>query len=220
MGRFPKNLIIPIVQPRGQDGQTVKMSRITGLDLRMWADEVLKPGVDALFSDAAGFATGDHCRFCPAKIDCPALYALAKKASRVEFGELPPDPMTFSDKELSQVLDGIEILGWWFQEIRAEASGRIEKGKKVPNWKLVPKRATRKWAKPDELPDCLPEDKFWDRKVKSPTQVQKIDPQIYGELEEGGHIDKTSSGTTLAPEHDPRAAAKTRSARDEFGVIE
>lgn len=221
LGRFPAHVIIVIVQPRGNDNSPVKIAQIAGLDLMMWAEEVLKPGVDALFSDSAPFATGDHCRFCPAKIDCPALYALAKKTSRVEFGELPPDPMKFTDAELGEILNSVEILGWWFEQVRAEASGRIEKGKPVPNWKLVPKRAMRKWADTrmvEKLLDGNPN--AFKSVLISPTQLEKKDPHVYGVLVEEGMVDKTSSGTTLVPDNDPREAAKQRSAREEFGVIE
>ena len=221
LGRFPASVVIVIIQPRGQDNLPVKMSTITGLDLMMWAHETLKPGVEALFKQDARFATGDHCRFCPAKIDCPALYALAKKTSRVEFGELPPDPVSFSDNELGEVLDSVEVLSWWFQQVRAEASGRIEKGISVPNWKLVPKRANRSWKDAGAVEETLePYGEFFDLKLKSPAQVEKINRNIYERLVEEGMVDKKSSGTTLAPENDPREAAKTKSARDEFGMID
>lgn len=219
MGRFPKHVVMVIIQPRGKDNNAVKISNITGLDLRLWADEVLKPGVDACFRQDAGFATGDHCRFCPAKIDCPALYALAKKASRVEFGEMPADPMTYTDAQLGETLDQIEILSWWFEQVRAEASGRIEKGRTVPNWKLVPKRAMRKWEEGAEE-HLLADGAYYELKPKSPAQVEKIDRKFYQEMVEKGFVSAQSSGTTLTPESDPRQAVKTKSAKEEFGRIE
>jgi hypothetical protein len=218
LGIFPANVVISIIQPRGKDNNPVKVAHLSGLDLMMWSQDVLKPGVDACFQQAAPFATGDHCRFCPAKIDCPALYELAKKTSRTEFGEIPPDPMTLSDTDLGQILDQIEILGWWFEQVRAEASGRIEKGKSVPNWKLVPKRAMRKWAPGAE--DFLEDfDAAWVKKLKTPTQVEKVSKKYYDELVEEGLITKTSSGTTLVPDNDPRDAAKSKRAKDEFDAI-
>jgi hypothetical protein len=220
LNRFPAHVVIVIVQPRGQDDSAVKVSHITGLDLLMWAKETLKPGVEALFSDTAPFATGDHCRFCPAKINCPALYELAKKTSRTQFTNLPPDPIDFTDEELSEILDNIEVLAGWFEAVRAEASGRLENNKKVPGWKLVPKRAMRKYTDQKVVEQLLDHNSMvWDRKLKSPTQVEKVDPEQYETLVERGLIDKVSSGTTLAPDHDPREAVRGRSGRAVFGKL-
>ena len=221
LGRFPAHVVLVIIQPRGQDGQTIKASHISGLDLKIWAEETLKPGVDALFGSAPVFSTGDHCRFCAAKINCPALYQQAKDISRTEFDALPPDPISLDDGELSKILDSVEDMTMWFDEIRAEASGRIEKGKTVPGWKLVPKRAIRKWDNIKVVEDFLQDNQeLWDRKLKSPTQVEKVDPEVYQEAMERGYVSQQSSGTTLAPDHDPRTAVKGRSGREDFDVIE
>lgn len=222
LGFTPGTVTITIIQPRGQDNNPVKVTALSGLDLMIWADEVLKPGVDALFGSAPPLKTGDHCRFCPAKIDCPALYALAKEAAKTDFSHLPPDPMTFSDDELAHVLNNAEVIAQWVESVRAEASGRIEKGKTVPGWKLVPKKAMRRWddAKAvTELLDAAGVEAAFERKLKSPTQIEKMNPNVYEELEADGHVVKNSSGTTLVPDQDPRDAVLGTSARDEFGVI-
>lgn len=221
LGFFPEHIIIVIIQPRGQDGEPVKVDQISGLDLLIWAKEVLKPGVDALFKQAAPYATGDHCRFCAVKSSCPALRELAKRTSRVEFGELPPDPITMSEAELGKVMDHVQVLNMWFEAIRAETSGRIEKGKVVPNWKLVPKRGMRKWTDVKETFNILADvDEAWERKLKTPTQVEKANKEVYDQLFADGHINSQSSGSTLAPQIDPRVAVKAKSAKDEFGLIE
>lgn len=222
LGRFPAQIVLGIVQPRGMDAQPVKIANLSGLDLKIWAEETLKPGVNRLFEDSPALAPGDHCRFCPAKIDCPALYALAKQKARAEFSELPVAPMQLSDADLADVLDWATVLEMWIAEIRAEASGRVEKGNSVPGWKLVPKKGIRKWAK-----DILPEitDFFqdvstaWDQKLKTPTQLEKIDPTVYREAVRRNYVDKSSSGTTLVPDHDPREAVASKSAKDEFGEL-
>ena len=220
LGEFPTHVVNVIIQPRGMDGSpTVKVAQLSGLDLQIWAEETLKPGIDRLFDPAAPLSPGDWCTFCPAKIDCPALYEIAKQKSRAEFGQLPQSPIDFSEDQLGDVLDWLATIEMWVREVRAEASGRIEKGANVSGWKLVPKKAIRKWARANELSDVLPEDRFWDRKVKSPTQVEKVDKRIYDELAEAGFVDRTSSGSTLAPDHDPREAVATKSAKDEFGEL-
>lgn len=222
VGRFPGTVVNVIVQPNGQDGVPVKVSAMSGLDLLMWAEETLKPGVDALFGPAPAFSTGDHCRFCPARIDCPALYALARETSRTEFTKLPPEPVTLDDGALSDILNHITVIEGWFEAVRAEASQRIERGRSVPNWKLVPKRAMRRWADPAKV------EKFgreyaagvFKRVLETPTQVEKKMPRVYEKLEELGLIDKSSSGTTLVPVRDPRDAIIGKSAKEEFTALE
>lgn len=222
LGHVPANVVVVIIQPRGQDGQTVKMVALSGLDLMIWADTVLKPGVNALFDPNPGLRPGDHCRFCPAKIDCPALYELAQKAARTDFSTLPADPMTFTNDELAHVLNNAEAISLWIDAVRAEASGRIEKGQKLPNWKLVPKRAVRRWADEVFVAEVLEDtpDAWAAPKLKSPTQVEKVDPDAYRRLESVGMVDKSSSGTTLVPDLDPRIAVTNKSAKEEFSAIE
>jgi Protein of unknown function (DUF2800) len=219
LGFFPTNVVLVIIQPRGQDRDLVKISAMTGLDLWMWALEVLKPGVDALFGSAPVLATGDHCRFCPAKIDCPALHELAKQTARTDFSHIPPDPMTFTPDELAKVLNNAEVIAQWIDAVRAEASGRIEKGVKIPNWKLVPKRAMRRWADPKTVEEYLQgTPQAFQSKLRSPTQIEKLDKDAYEDLVEKGFVDASSSGTTLVPDMDPRAAIQNLSGRDEFAA--
>ena len=126
-----------------------------------------------------------------------------------------------SEAELGKVMDHVQVLNMWFDAIRAETSGRIEKGKVVPNWKLVPKRGMRKWTDVKDAEDLLADvDEAWERKLKTPTQVEKVNKEVYDQLLEEGQINSQSSGSTLAPQIDPRVAVKAKSAKDEFGLIE
>jgi hypothetical protein len=82
----------------------------------------------------------------------------------------------------------------------------------VPGWKLVPKRAMRKWVDEEAaLKKCknmrrIKENEYCDINMKSPTQMEKAFKEKnipYKEIEV--FIASVSSGTTLVTDSAPRA---------------
>jgi hypothetical protein len=224
---FPDWIEVTIVQPRGMPGQAgVKTERFTGLDLEMWMNDVFVPGVQAVYSPSAKLVVGDHCHFCPAKAVCPALAAHANAVAMATFDALPPGPVTLSDAELSKILDWADVLHQWVDAIRSEASRRIDLGGNIPGWKLVPKRAMRKWLDGKTALDDLvanyhlPIADVAKLTVLSPAQIEKKHPLTYDDLEKRGLIDRSSSGTTLVPDHDTRNAVIARSGTEVFPVLD
>lgn len=81
------------------------------------------------------------CRWCLAAPKCPALKNKAQTLAKQVFApSLPYDP-----KALAETLDFLPILEGWIKNTREFAYSEAERGHDVPNWKLVEKRATRKW---------------------------------------------------------------------------
>ena len=124
----------------------------------------------------------------------------------------PADSLSGAD--LGRILNKVEIMELWIRAVREEASHRLDTGKEVPGWKLVQKRATRKWV--DEpragaalIAAGLPPDALYLTELRSPAQIEKIAPkaaamalkQVFAD-----HVHAVSSGTTLAPESDARPA--------------
>ena len=60
-----------IVQPRAwhKDGP-IRSTEISSENLVNWAFDWLKPKIDACFEDEPVFVAGDHCVFCPHKLNC------------------------------------------------------------------------------------------------------------------------------------------------------
>lgn len=155
-------------------------------------------------SEKAGIEphAGDHCRWCPAAPTCPAKLGVVKKALRMS-----PDAL----EDLSEALDLAEELGPWIKQVQSLVHQRLEAGDKVPGYKLVEKRATRKWLdeqsalaklkalKKLKLPD------YTTVKLCTPPQLEKIckaksvDFAIFAD-----YIGAVSSGTTVAHEDDAR----------------
>lgn len=146
-----------------------------------WADTWLKPG---------------KCTFCPAEATCPALrkQALAVAATYFEpdtgeakIGNLPTE---MSPEKLGETLDLLPMLEDFVKAVRAYAHAQAENGLKIPTpdgeeYHLVDKVGLRKW-KDDETATAvsllslarkhdiaITEDDIFDRKLKSPAQIDK-----------------------------------------------
>ena len=148
------------------------------------------------------------CRWCLAAPKCPALKGKAQELARQVFAPgLPYDP-----KALAETLDFLPILEGWVKNTREFAYGEAEKGHEVPNWKLVEKRASRKWRDEDEAAATidglgLGVECYEAPKVKSPAAIEKLLPKEKRDVLDELTV-KESSGHTLVHESDKRPAIK------------
>ncbi len=209
LARHHKNLVewvdAGIVQPRFNhpDGP-VRSLRMHLDDLLHWAEGTLKQTVDEIHADKVRFKSGAWCRWCPASGSCQHLAHKAQKNAQIVFGSL-------DNAELGAVLDELDMVSKWVNSVRAEASQRIERGQDIPGWKLVDKRAIRKWANPVDAANQMKRmgldvRTFMEAKMKTVAAVaQELDAEQYKAILP--YIDATSSGTTLAPDTDSREAA-------------
>ena len=94
--------------------------------------------------------------------------------------------------------------------MRLYAVAELERGNKVPGWKMVAKRATRKWKDESKIIQWLasrgvPNSEHYTRKIKSPRQVE-ITLGAHG-ITKGsvpvGLMTSESSGTKLARASSP-----------------
>lgn len=165
---------------------------------------------------------GDWCRFCPAQaMHCPAVREKSLALAKNEFSSLE----SYDPKKLSETLDMLPTIEAWIKAVREFSYREAEHGRIPPGWKLVAKRANRKWAKEyksDELArdfGLRPPD-VTTVTLKSPAQVEKLIPKSTPALFDrlNAMVVQESSGKSLVPESDPRPAV-TVSARDVFEVI-
>jgi hypothetical protein len=113
-----------------------------------------------------------------------------------------------SAEDLGRALQLADKLESFIKDARALATQRLEKDMPVAGYKLVSKRPTRQWAKPQETKDLLlamgaKEDQITE--LLSPAQMEKALKRTGLKLPDD-HIVAVSSGSTLAPEDDPRPA--------------
>ena len=183
---------------------------------------------------------GDHCGFCPARAVCPALRQKTYELAQMDFdpitldadrseGTQLPDPATLTPQQLKLVLDHSKMIDGWIKGVEQHAQKLLESGDKVPGYKLVTKRPTRKWIDPEKVRKRLArrktitdEDYLTAPKMLSPAQMEtrhkKNNPKLWKSLE--GDIHKVSSGRTIAKEDDKRPALEHQKAQDDFDAIE
>jgi len=166
---------------------------------------------------------GEHCKYCRAAGDCPALRAKALASIGLEFEvvevdnavSLLPDPAKISRERLGGILEGAEIIDQWLLAVRAYAKSLADRGEEIPGWKLVDKRGRRVWADEEVASptmDAMLGDDAYVTKLHSPTQIEKIlkakklkKPVHWNEL-----VTLSDPGTALVPASDPRAAVAPR----------
>lgn len=219
-------IVMTIVQPRAahKDGP-VRSETISALDLMEWAADLKDAAVATEAADAP-IRAGEHCTFCPAAAICPALRDRALEAAMADFAgatiTVPASPSVLSVDQLARLLDHADLIDDWLAAVRAHALHLAESGVAVPGYKLVQKRATRKWRAEEEVPQALsalgvsPEDTH-KRVLLSPAQIEKLLPK-----EKRAALDalvvKESSGVNLVPDADPRQA-KAPSAISDFANL-
>lgn len=225
----PARIRSTIVQPRGYHPEgVVRSEEFDFAALVDFRDELLAAARATLDRDAP-LVVGDWCRFCKALPVCPAQAREATAVARVEFDALDapeptfPAPETLDADTLSRVLYFAPCFRHWVDAIEQWIAARIDRGEPVPGWKLVPKRATRRWADPEGALVKLAEvgvdaDALYTKKPVSPAQAEKLLKPFsltFDEIEI--EVLKTSSGSTLVPDADARPAL-VPSAQADFAI--
>jgi hypothetical protein len=166
-------------------------------------EQELKLAVKLAQSDKAPLKIGDHCRWCAAKPTCPMMTGAVDRAVHAQLDIL-------NTAEISTYLRQADMLEQWITDLRALAHRILETGKPLPGYKLVAKRATRQWVDDDAalvamLNDGIPEDELLTSKIISPAQAEKV-LKKHGKQLPADQVVAVSTGSTLAPESDPRPA--------------
>jgi hypothetical protein len=211
-----------IVQPRAPHRDGPVRRWVTDPVSLMDFEADLRSAAQATEDPNAPLFAGEHCKFCPAAGICPALRDVAITQAQEEFVDVIAPDLTGED--LARLADKMDLIEDGIRAIRSEMFTRAQGGAKIPGWKLVPKRAVRKWAgEPDIVKGRLAfqfelsPDQIVEEKLRSPAQIEKLLPKHERDALKALVVAE-SSGVTLARETDRRAeAAPKRSAQDDFG---
>jgi len=149
----------------------------------------------------AKLAVGDHCRWCAAKPICPKMTGAVDRALKVQLDNLDAP-------KISAYLKNADMLEDWIKDLRALALQMLESGAKLPEYKLVAKRAIRSWSDEEKAKVALfayglTESEVMETSVVSPAKAEKALKKRKIGLPEDLVV-AISSGNTLASVDDPR----------------
>ena len=165
-------------------------------------EQQLLSAVNAAAKIDAPLREGSHCKWCAAKPTCPLMTGAVDRALKVKIDAI--DAPT-----INAYLENAEILEEWIKDLRALAFTMLESGRDLPSYKLVAKRATRKWSDEVEAKKALLATGLTESDVMvgfiSPAQAEKKLKKLKQPLPEGSTV-SISSGSTMAHVDDPRPA--------------
>ena len=174
-------------------------------------------------------AAGDHCRFCKVGATCPTRAAQAMSDAQAEFsdttGEMTlPEPDRLAPEALADLLTKVRRIQHWCNAVEEHANAEALAGRIPPGFKLVAKRAIRKWADEETvaamapmMTSLSPADLFGEPKLLSPAQLEKKLPKAERE-NLAAFVTKESSGANLVPEDDARPSIRPTAA-EEFDAV-
>ena len=241
-----------IIQPRGFHPQgPIRSLDTSASDLLAWLETEVYPAAIATDSPTApAIPSEDACRFCKAKGTCRELAEKGMAAAQAVFAPiadagvggdratiadaLTRNPDQLTPEQVRYVLDHESLITGWLSAVRGYASEELHSGRKIPGYKLVAGRSSRKWSvEGDELylklknfskqdGSKLGKADVYVQTPISPAQAEKqIKPVVaastWKRIQE--LVIKSAGAPSLAPETDSRPALLV-SASDVFQPIE
>lgn len=214
-----------VVQPRceHEDGQ-IRSWTFSAIEILDFAADLAFDAAQTAREDAPLVPSKKACQFCPAApVKCPAVKAKAQAIAKLDFAVVETG---YDPQKLADALVLAEAAEAWISKVHKFAYAEAMHGRLPPGWKLVSKRATRKWnASEEEVVKFMTEATKKDPKefyttpdLKTPAAMEKLcSKQITEHLRK--MVVSVSSGYNLVPESDPREGVKL-DAKSEFTKIE
>lgn len=172
-----------ILQPRADHPKGPRREWTASVDeVVAWEAKLKQKVIEAETNPV--FKAGDHCRFCPAANICPEISLKAMKQAQLDFEtirdevSIVPKKDIFTSDERGALLDAADKLEQWISAIRMDAWHRMNKGEKIPGWKLIEKRARRKWLDAEKagvkLEEAYLTSEYYKNTLCTPAQVEEL----------------------------------------------
>lgn len=207
-----ETVVIAIVQPNDQ-GEVVDDWEFD-IDLLDDFEQEVYDAIDKAEAGKGQPCVGSWCKYCPAEALCPAKTGSARAALRLDVEQTD---------QLAEALTLVGDIEDWAKAVRKMAHEQLELGTDVPGWKLVAKRATRKWTDESKVLGMVKKlrkikvDEATTVKLATPAALEKLCKSHEVDFEKfTDYIESVSSGTTIAPESDKRPKALAQGSLEEL----
>jgi hypothetical protein len=197
-----------VLQPRMNNWSSEELSVEELLD---WANTTVVPMAALAWVGEGDRVAGEHCSdyFCRARFTCPARNIASQELVKTAFSVLPAEDLT--PEQMAKVLLRADEVIKWLNDAKAWALKQVEKGTKVPGFKLVEGRSNRKYANEQQVAEALEssgltQDQIYNRSLLGITAMEQLlgkkkFAEILGDL-----IEKPKGKPTLVPDSDKRPA--------------
>lgn len=196
-----------IIQPRVGDPH--RFDTIDAIDMLDFKVDLIQFAKATEDPDAA-LKSGEHCKFCPAAGVCPLLHKQALAAAQTVFSPAA----AYDPEKLAEALRLAPTLKAWASSVTEFAYAEAEQGRCPPGYKLVAKRANRKWRDEPAAIQALRKaglgepELYGEPSLKSPAAIEKQLGKKEFATVAGELVVSESSGHTLAPLDDKRPPVK------------
>ena len=196
-----QNLVIAILQPSNAErGDHVMNVWKTDMDHLAEFSDTFFESIDSATEE--DLVSGSHCKYCPVATVCPQKTGLARKSKMLDLTDM---------KQLSEAMGMVSELDSWCKAVKALAHSQAELGNKVDGYKLVAKRASRKWNDEDAVMDIVRKarkiklEEAVDMKLLSPPKFEKVCKKLGVDITRyAEYISAVSSGSSLVTVNDKR----------------
>lgn len=209
-----KRVVMAIIQPRAYHPDGPIREWAVDIDLLMdWAVYLKQKAKKALSQHGEFNPSENACVFCDAKPECRAhaeweLTKVRDVFTAVEEDEKLKNIDALTAREIEYLLNHAHVFQNWLSELFAYAYAlESDKPHTFEKWHITDKRGQRAYIVPeDELSIYFSEAELYERKLRSPAQLEKIAGAV------SPFCEMRSSGTTLAP-----VTRDSRKTKDSFG---
>lgn len=141
------------LQPALEGGDRIRTATFTEEDLLKFADQI-KAATEACEDPEALPVQGAHCRFCAARVTCPA------RAGAVSYvlppgADVGPYMASLEPSERASLMEKIQTASEWLADVQKQVEEFIRSGGEVPGWGLVPGRAHRIWMSEEQAEQAI-----------------------------------------------------------------
>lgn len=215
-------LTLTVVQPRVNNGYNPIKSWVIDEKRLLEFEAEISAIVKNIREGKTEWVPGEHCRWCPARANCPALRKQAVETVKnvfkkdVEAKDLTPAE-ALTDEQVIKILENGKIIKDWIDSVYAFAQNELIRGGFYHGFKLVESTTRRSWRSEEEVIARLSEEfgeDIYEKKLLGLTKMQKVvGKKLVDEL-----AFKPEGQPVIAPESDKRKPLSNKSVKELFQV--